>query len=202
MEAGKNRKYVEPGDLQQEISNCLGKTQDDYNKEVTYNEVILASKQLMNTSTGVDDIHNILIKALSPQILSELVDLFNYSFKKGIVPTQWKEGVIIPIIKPNKNKSILRSYRPITLLSCLGKLLDRVATKRLEYFIENKYALSKSQCGYRKGKGSTDVLLRLEDQIRRAQHSGGVCLVIYIDLEGAFDKIWHMGQDWKKWYRW
>ena len=120
--------------------------------------------------------------------IEQIVNLFNHSFETGIVPSQWKEGIIVPIIKPNKDKTKISSYRPITL-SCLGKLMKRVISKRLEYCIRSANILSNSQCGFRKGQGTIDVLLRIENEIRRAQTTGGICLVVYIDLEGAFYKI-------------
>jgi hypothetical protein len=93
----------------------------------------------------------------------------NMSFKTGVVPESWKIGIVVPILKPGKNKEDVESYRPITLLNCMGKLLEKLIQKRLEYIAEKRlHMLDSSQCGFRRGQGTTDILVRLEHEIRNS----------------------------------
>ena len=89
------------------------------------------------------------------------ISIINVSFLQNF-RRAWKEGLIVPIGKPQKPKTQVESYRPITLLSCIGKLYERIIQRRLEFIAEKDNYLSQSQSGFRKGLSTTDVLLRLE----------------------------------------
>ena len=99
----------------------------------------------------------------------------------------------MPILKPGKNSSDSASYRPITLLPCLSKIMDRIIKNRLEFFVEREKLLRPEQCGFRKAQGTTDILLRLEHRIGQAFENENVSLVVYLDLQSAFDKVWGNG---------
>jgi hypothetical protein len=120
----------------------------DYNSPFTSEELVRALSCMRMTSPGGDNIHNGFLKALGPEHHGSILTLFNQSFQLGILPTSWKEGVVLPILKPGKDPSLPSSYRPITLLSCLGKLLERLVAVRLEYIVDHMKLLSTSQCGF------------------------------------------------------
>jgi ribonuclease HI len=105
----------------------------------------------------------------------------------------WKQGVICPILKPGKDPTEVKSYRPITLLSCIGKLMERIIQKRIEYHIEANHALPPTQTGYRRGRSTIDLLATLTQTIRQAAMDGSYALVVYLDIQGAFDCVWHHG---------
>ena len=83
--------------------------------------------------------------------------------------------------------------RPITLLSCLGKLFERILQRRLEYQVENNQILQNNQHGFRKKQGTVDILLKLENIIRYSLGNRHITLVIYVDLKSAFDTVWPEG---------
>ena len=178
-----------PHDLHRVIINSWSGN-DDYNRCFTRHELEYALHRLRMTSPGEDGIHNAFLKVLSVEQYDGLLALFNQSFQQGLLPVQWKRGIVLPILKPGKDPSFPQSYRPITLLSCMGKLMERLVVGRLEYVVNRLSLMSQSQCGFRRGMSTLDVLLRLENQIRIAQSSGEVCLVVYVDLQSAFDKVW------------
>ena len=109
------------------------------------------------------------------------------------VAGSWKHGIIIPILKPGEDKTEVASYRPITLLSCVGKLLEKIICKRLNYWITSNSSLANHQCGFRAGMSTYDVLLRLEANIRKSLMSQTQTIVVYLDLKAAFDRVWHLG---------
>ena len=191
IETTKIGKHKIPPDMDEVINNYEVTEQNGYNQEITMEELRNSIRGLRNTSTGSDEIHNKFLKCFNEETMEEIKRFFNFSYEMGIVPEQWKEGIMIPILKPYKDRADIKSYRPITLLSCLGKVMEKVIKARLEYHLESKNLFSSSQCGFRGGQGTMDILLRLEHLIRTARDSRKVCLIIYIDLKGAFDRIWH-----------
>jgi hypothetical protein len=72
-----------------------------------------------------------MLKHLGVVAKQTLFSIFNQSWKAGTVPNIWKMAHIISILKKGKNKLLYNSYRPISLLSCVDKLLERIVNKRL-----------------------------------------------------------------------
>ena len=68
------------------------------------------------------------------------------------------------IPKPNKDASIAKNYRPISLLSCIGKLFERLLAGRMSKYLEKNGLFFKNQSGYRRGKMTSDHLLRLVEE--------------------------------------
>ncbi|KAK3803377.1 hypothetical protein RRG08_000315 [Elysia crispata] len=82
--------------------------------------------------------------------------IFNQSWHLGHVPYRWREAVIRPILKKGKDKKKTGSYRPTSLLICLGKLLERTVNSRLMWFLESKKLLSLTQTCYRQHHSTED----------------------------------------------
>ena len=150
-------------------------------------------ESLKNSTPGHDNISNKMLKALSASYKDELLSTVNYSLSAGVVPEDWKHGHIILILKPGKPATNRSSYRPITLLPCMGKLLERILKARLEHYLENKKLLSPFQYGFRPGRSTEQVVLQLANQVQHSVNSSEYCIVVYIDLKGAFDGIWRKG---------
>lgn len=186
---GRSGRVLVPGDLNGVIVESWSGVAD-YNCPFTAHELSRALHSLKKSSPGGDGVHNYFLMALSDAQCDQLLAIFDQSFQRGVLPAHWKEGIVLPILKPGKDPSLPASYRPITLLACMGKLMERLVAARLEYTVERLSLLSPSQCGFRRGYSTLDVLIRLESRIRVAQSTGAVCLVVYVDLQSAFDKVW------------
>ena len=94
--------------------------------------------------------------------MSELfVLLFNLVFETGILPEAWLTGIIVPIYKNKGDKLEPKNYRPITLLSCLGKIFTSVLNSRLNTFIEESLLLHQNQAGFRSGYSTNDHIFSL-----------------------------------------
>lgn len=87
--------------------------------------------------------------------------------------------------------SILLSPNYSTVLH--GKSFGENHKKRLEFVLEKEPILSPWQCGFSKGQGTMDVLLRVENEIRETLSNNSICLILYIDLKSAFDTVWGEG---------
>lgn len=183
---------IEDGELQDDVEQikCLPIGECP---SITRSEVFAAICKLKNTSPGDDDISNKLIKNLPPNVVESLVSLFNVSLQSSTVPAAWKLGITCPILKPGKDPSDVKSSRPITMLSCIGKLMERVVQRRLELFLETNQRLNMYQMGFRRGRSTTEALALLYNEIEKSKHLKSYCIAVYLDLQSAFDSIWHAG---------
>ncbi|ORC84357.1 Tbingi protein, partial [Trypanosoma theileri] len=78
------------------------------------------------TAAGPDGIYGEALQHLGPRAKAETLALFNKSLRTGVVPVSWKVGIIVPLLKPGKKATDLDSFRPVTLTSCLSKLMERI----------------------------------------------------------------------------
>ena len=144
-------------------------------------EIEAAIKQLKcKKAPGPDGVTNDMIKHLGPAARKTLLELFSESGKNGTVPALWKKATIIPVHKEGKDKKDPNSYRPISLLSCLGKLLERVINRRLISFMEERTILSPTQTGYRKHRSTEDQPAVIAQQIKSAfqeKNKGCLCFL-------------------------
>ena len=101
------------------------------------------------------------------------------------------------LIKPDKLPSETTSYRPTSLLSAIMKLLERVIEKRLRKHLEDNGFFSKYQSGFRKSKSTNDHLLRLSQTIMESFNRGEHVTAAFLDVEKAFDNVWHNGLRYK-----
>ena len=174
--------------IQESILNAEVKP---YNRLFDSFELTQCLSQLRNSSPGCDDIENIFIKKLPQQYLEFLLKLFNKSWENEEVPPDWKVGLLVPILKPDKNSLHKTSYRPISMLSCIGKLMERLVNNRLDWVLERNCLLQPSQAGFRKQHSTYDQVLVVENEIRRALSLGHCCIAVFLDLSGAFDAVDH-----------
>jgi hypothetical protein len=176
--------------IRQNMKNKVGQT--TWN-EITTTEVKLHLKQLRNSSPGQDNVHNRCLKNYTELLVKHLTTLFNQILIQGHIPKMWKQANIILLLKPNKDKQSPSSYRPISLLSCLGKLLEKIIKSRLMLEVERRQLLPQHQAGFRSKKSTINNIVRLEryarDNLIRSRHSA----VIFFDIKAAFDSVWHDG---------
>ena len=154
-------------------------------------ELIKALKN--NKAPGPDKITNAVIKRLPTNYRSALVDIANASMKLAHVPTDWKEATIRMLLKPLKERLKDDSYRPISLLNTLSKLLEGVILNRIKSWSEKNNLLSKYQCGFRNFRQTRDQIIRMMQDALKAFNNNEYMGAIFIDIEKAFDKVWHSG---------
>ena len=121
------------------------------------------------------------------------VKLFNIVFNYGIVPDSWSIGDILPIYKNKGSASLPENYRPITLLSCLGKLFTSIINNRLNKFAEDYNVINPSQAGFRKGFSTVDNIFIIQSLIEISKISKNKLFCAFIDFKQAFDMVWRNG---------
>lgn len=163
----------------------------DLDKPITITEVQQALHALTrNTTPGKDKINNKLLRNLDDGTIQSLTDLFNHHWEAGTLPADWKHADIILIPKPGKLSS-LENMRPISLTSCLGKLLEHVILNRLQPYLESSDLFPETMFGFRPHLSTHDILLQLKEQVLEhiSPHNTGAILAL--DLKGAFDNVAH-----------
>ena len=126
-----------------------------------------------------------------------MAQAFTISLKLGFIPHVCKIAVLCMLIMPDKPPSQTTSYRPISLLSAIMKLFERVIEKRLRKHLEDNGFFSKYQSGFRKSKSTNDHLFRLSQTIMESFNRGEHVIAAFPDLEKAFDSVWHNGLRYK-----
>jgi len=108
-------------------------------------------------------------------------------------PPHWKLGIISMIYKPGKPEKNPGSYRPISLLPSISKVLERPIAARMVRIMEAKGILSEHQFGFRAGYCTVEQLHRVVKQILSAFERKEYCNAIFLDVSEKFDRVWHSG---------
>ena len=115
---------------------------------------------------GPDTIHNKVLRlGTTTSLLHHLARLFTSSIQLGYIPAEWKIASLRMLLKPDKLPSLTTSHRPISLISSIMKLFERVIEQRLRSHLEHIGFINKHQSGFRKAKSTDDHLFRLSQSI-------------------------------------
>ena len=173
---------IEPGDEKESLRN------------ITISEIkFQLSKTKGRSAPGADGIRYPVIKKCPEIVFQNLDILYNKCLKIGYFPKAWKQALGTMIPKPEKDKKITTNYRPISLLSCIGKLFEKIMANRMRRELENNNFFNQWQIGYRNKRCAMEHILRLADDAITALARGRVGAAVFIDVEKAFDSVLHNG---------
>ncbi|KAJ8714774.1 hypothetical protein PYW07_002999 [Mythimna separata] len=142
--------------------------------------------ELKSNAEGYDQITLSMITLTLPHTLPTITDIINCSLWTSEFPYQWKVAIVRPIPKcPNPIE--VKDLRPISILSCLSKVLEKVVCRQLTRFLEENDLLPNLQSGFRKQRSTSTALLDVTDNILSAQDKGMCTLVVLLDFSRAFD---------------
>ena len=144
----------------------------------------------VNKAVGPDAVSPRLLRQCATELAHPLSLLFNYCFQNSTWPKLWKISSIVPVHKKN-SKSEAKNYRPVSLLPALSKVLETIVVSRLEEHFEKHHLLCTRQYGFRKGRSAADLHLLLSAELNEALDQGKKSAVVALDIEGAFDRVWH-----------
>ena len=119
-----------------------------------------------------------------------LYRIISVCFEKGIVPDQWKTGIVNPIVKPNSTD--LRrplTYRGITLISVPCKVYCDILNRRLSSWIEDSGIMADEQNGFRKNRSCQDHIYTLHSILSNRMNTNNSTFACFIDLKKAFDSV-------------
>ena len=143
---------------------------------------------------GPDNIHNEVLRlGTTTSLYHHLARLFTSSIQLGYIPTAWKIATLRMLLKPDKPPYFTTSYRPISLISSIMKLFEKVIEQRLRSHLEHIGFIGKHQSGFRRANSTDDHLFRLSQSIMESFNRGEHVVAAFLDLEKAFDNVWHNG---------
>jgi len=146
----------------------------------------------INKACGYDLISHKMLKNTVQSVAKPLCLLFNRSLNEGLYPDNWKIANVTPLFKKG-DKSEVSNYRPVSLLSCCGKLFERLVFKHLyNFFLENNL-LYKYQSGFLPNHSTTFQLIDIYHHICQTFDNKQFSCMVFCDISKAFDRVWHKG---------
>lgn len=175
----------------QNFTEEIHPTCNEYTDEIEVRSII---KRLKNRKApGLDEISNNLIKKLPSRGIKMLVTIFNGCLKLSYFPACWKLAKVVAIHKPGKDASKPESYRPISLLCTLSKILERIILIRFQRHLDENEILPDEQNGFRANRSTTRQLDKLIKTAKAALNQKQSMGIVMLDVEKAFDRVWHEG---------
>ena len=163
------------------------------NIEITEEEVRNVLRKLKtDKAVGPDGISNKLLKMTVGSIVPSLTKLFNTVLRSSRYPAIWKQANITPIFKKG-NRQDKENYRPVSLLSNVGKVFERLIFDKLYTFCEERSILTWRNSGYRKMDSTSNQLIHVVNNIYKNMDNREDSALIFLDQSKAFDRIYHCG---------
>ena len=141
-------------------------------------------------AAGLDKIPYKLLKIAAVIVAPSLTQIFNKIISTGIFPTDWKLAKVTPIFKKGK-KDEMNNYRPISVISVVAKIFEKLIFEQLYEYLNNNNLISASQSGFRTLHSTLTALIETVDNWSINIDNGLLNGVIFIDLKKAFDTIDH-----------
>ena len=161
-------------------------------KPATTTEIKQTVLKANNTSCDLDIWPTSFMKKFIDILSAPISLIINQSLKTGIVPQSFKTAIVIPTLKePNLDPSCPSSYRPISNLSFLSKILEKIVYSRIESHLSANNLLSPSQSAYRKHHSTETSLLKVTNDILLSLDEGKSVLLVTLDVSAAFDTVNH-----------
>lgn len=142
---------------------------------------------------GEDGIQPKHLKMAPKKIIVQLYYIYKACLKFSYFPEIWKNAKIVPIHKPGKIPSSPEAYRPISLLPLLGKIFEKIINRELTEFLDTNNILIEEQYGFRKGRSTLQQAARVVHKAKINFNKKLTTSVLFLDLEKAFDTVWHDG---------
>lgn len=130
-----------------------------------------------------------MLEIAFPFISPHITALFDVILKSSKFAEFWKTSKIIVIYKGKGNRNNFDNYRPISLLSVLSKLFEKILFNRINAYLAEFDILSSNQFGFKKGVSTTDALLTINNHIFEYRNKRKYVSLTAIDLKKAFDTI-------------
>ena len=179
-----------PSSINDEAINRLPQVECNplLDKLPTVSETVKAIKLLSSgKAPGSDAIPAEIYKAGGPPAAEKLTELFHR--RKEAFPQEFKDATIIHLFKRKGNPQVCDNHRGISLLSIAGKILARVLLNRLNEHLEQSGLLPQSQCGFRKNRGTIDMIFTARQLQEKCQEQNVDIYMAFVDLTKAFDTV-------------
>lgn len=161
-------------------------------KKVTAEEVTKVINRATVKHCSLDPAPTWLVKRLLPLLSGPISLMCNASLAEGVFPSTLKQAIVKPRLKKSTlDPDDLNSYRPISNLSFISKVVERVVADRFTEHVESQDLLPSRQSAYRAKHSTETAIAAVYDEIVRAVDSGHMCVLVLLDLSSAFDTVDH-----------
>ena len=156
--------------------------------------MLLYKKYVISPSKSceLDPLPSWLLKECVDELSPIVTSIVNASLNHAIVPLSLKTALIRPLLKKSGlDKEVLKNYRPVSNLSFISKVLEKVVAKRLDDHMLDNNLYSSVQSAHRDRHSTETALLKVQSDILTALDSGSGAVLLMLDLSAAFDTIDH-----------
>ncbi|ODM14957.1 hypothetical protein SI65_09709 [Aspergillus cristatus] len=146
--------------------------------------------QATQKAPGVDQLNFQALRLLWKWDSQRIVTLARQCLRLGFHPPSWKVAKGILLRKPNKtNYSLVKAYRVISLLNCLGKVVEKMVATQIAEFCEQKQTLHNGQMGARRHRSAPDAVGCLIEEVHQSWAAKQLAATLFMDIKGAFDHV-------------
>ena len=157
----------------------------------------LLAETKVKSAPGEDGVTYELMKRCATHSKKVFCNLLNKCLEKNIFPDAWKHAKVIMLAKPGRDKSLACNYRPISLLSCLGKMYERYIHAFLIHELNERKFFNPYQAGFTKRRSAHEHIFRLAQDIENGFKERKCTLALFLDVRAAFDAVWRNGLKYK-----
>ncbi|KAK4809567.1 hypothetical protein QYF61_016999 [Mycteria americana] len=144
----------------------------------------------IHKSMGPHEIHPRVLKELVEVLTKPLPIIYQQSWLTGEVPVDWRLANVTPIYKKGR-KEDTGNYRPLSLTSVPGKLMEQIIPSAITRHVEDNQGIKPSQHGFRKGRSCLANLISFYNKATHLMDEGKAVDVVYLDFSKAFDSVSH-----------
>ena len=134
-----------------------------------------------------------VLKNFESELSYILAELFNKFLKESCFPHCWKVSSVVPVFKNFGERSTAKNYCPVSLLSVVGKVFEKLINNKIVDHLEKCGLFSDFQYGFRSSRSTADLLIVVSDRIARAFNRSVATRAVALDISKAFDGVWHAG---------
>ncbi|GBN11630.1 hypothetical protein AVEN_15082-1, partial [Araneus ventricosus] len=153
-------------------------------------EVRQAIQKTRNSTPGADGITANWFKRLSNTDLTCITSFFQEVFTTSYIPEEWKHSIIVPIPKPNKDKTKINSYRPIALTSVFSKVFERILIQRITHHLLTEKKIPPSVNGFLPLRDNQLAVYKIHTAISEAHSHKKYFIGISLDIKSAYDTVY------------
>ena len=185
-----HQKLQEDEDVKPRRRTPQGVTDKFSFEPITRKEInTIISGMKSSQSFGTDKLSSKLVKEFRTELVSLIQVMVNRVLASGIFPSILTSSIISPIYKGAGNKREIKSYRPVSNLPIIGKIIESAMEKQLRRYFENHNLLGDNQFGYRKNRSRISALINIITKIKKEEDNNQAVALLQLDLSSAFDMM-------------
>ena len=155
----------------------------------------MVKKVIMNLdlskASGLDCIPLVVLKNCELELSYILAELFNKCLKESCFPDCWKVSSVVPVFKNVGERSTAKNYRPVSLLSVVSKVFEKLVNNMIVDHLEKCRLFSDFQYGFRSSRSTADLLTVVSDRTARVINRFGATSSVILDVSKVFIRAWH-----------